>query len=148
MPPPLPPPPRKPAQAVPRLFAEEDTPPNSLPCPAPKVEHSGNVTIITFTRGQVRSFENVIAAELAGLTDGLGECHLLLDFSNVEYITSVELGTLIGLHKKLRAAGGRLNVGEAELLKGEGGKKFTAYRAVLSKRDKVLPLFKFVQLAP
>jgi anti-anti-sigma factor len=76
----------------------------------PKVEQSGGVKIITFTGGQVRDVENVLAAELEGLDVGLGECHLLLDFTNVEYITSDELGTLIGLHKKMKASGGRLTL--------------------------------------
>ena len=40
----------------------------------------------------------------------LGECHLLLDFTNVEYVTSVELGTLISLHTKMKASGGRLTL--------------------------------------
>ena len=75
----------------------------------PKTEHTGTVKIITFTAGQVR-LENVIASELEGLTDDLGKCHLLLDFTNVEYISSVELGTLISLHKKMKASGGRLTL--------------------------------------
>src|SRR6516164_10323274 len=75
-----------------------------------KTEQLGNVKIITFTAGQVRDVDNVIATELEGLTDELGECHLLLDFTNVEFITSVELGTLVGLHKKMRASGGRLTL--------------------------------------
>ena len=75
----------------------------------PKTEQAGTVKIITFTAGQVR-LENVIASELEGLTDELGECHLLLDFTNVEYVTSVELGTLISLHKKMKASGGRLTL--------------------------------------
>jgi carbon storage regulator len=75
----------------------------------PKTEHTGMVKIITFTAGQVR-LENVIATELEGLTDDLGECHLLLDFTNVEYVTSVELGTLVSLHKKMKASGGRLTL--------------------------------------
>ena len=54
--------------------------------------------------------ENVLSTELEGLTDGLGECHMLLDFTNVEYITSVELGTLVNLHKKMKASGGRLTL--------------------------------------
>src|SRR5438445_264713 len=61
----------------------------------PKIEESGKVRVITFTRDAVRDVENVLATELQGLTDNLGECHLLLDFTNVEYITSVELGTII-----------------------------------------------------
>ena len=76
----------------------------------PKVEQRGGVKVITFTAGQVRDVENVIATDLEGLTDDLGKCHLLLDFTNVEYITSVELGTLIGLHKQMQACGGRLTL--------------------------------------
>ena len=75
----------------------------------PKTEHTGMVKIITFTAGQVR-LENVIATELEGLTDDLGQCHLLLDFSNVENVTNVELGTLVRLHKKMKSSGGRLTL--------------------------------------
>lgn len=76
----------------------------------PKVEESGGVKIITFTAGQKRDVENVIATELEGLTDDLGECHLMLDFTNVDYITGVELGTLVELHQKMKASGGRLTL--------------------------------------
>jgi carbon storage regulator CsrA len=75
----------------------------------PKTEQTGTVKIITFTAGQVR-LENVMATELEGLTDDLGQCHLLLDLTNVEYVTSVELGTLVSLHKKMKASGGRLTL--------------------------------------
>jgi len=78
--------------------------------PSPKREQTGNVRIITFTTGQARDVENVLATELEGQTDGMGEGHILLDFTNVEFITSVELGTLIGLHKKMRDSGGRLTL--------------------------------------
>ena len=83
---------------------------NSVTRSPPKMEQIGGVKIITFTTGQVRDVENVIATELDGLTDALGECHVLLDFTNVEFITSVELGTLINLHKKMKASGGRLTL--------------------------------------
>jgi carbon storage regulator CsrA len=82
---------------------------DSATCFLPKTEQTGTVKIITFTSGQVRT-ENVLASELEGLTDELGECHLLLDFANVEYVTSVELGTLVNLHKKMKASGGRLTL--------------------------------------
>jgi anti-anti-sigma factor len=84
----------------------------SVPPPliSPKVERSGNITIITFVADAIRDVENVIARELEGLTDGTSERHLLLDFSHVEYLNSVELGTLITLHKQARAAGGRLTL--------------------------------------
>ena len=48
---------------------------------SPKTERTGNLKIITFTAGQKRDVENVIATELEGLTDQLGECQLLLDFT-------------------------------------------------------------------
>jgi anti-sigma B factor antagonist len=71
---------------------------------------SGNVKIITFTGDKVRDVENVLAGELLGRTDDLEGCHLLLDFSHVDYLTSVELGTLITLHKRMKASGGRLTL--------------------------------------
>lgn len=79
--------------------------------PASKVERSGNVTIFTFLGGKTRNVANVLASELEGSMDQLaGNCHLLLDFTHVEYLNSSELGTLIKLHKKLRASGGRLTL--------------------------------------
>lgn len=77
---------------------------------SPKVEQSGNVRIITFTDGKVRDVENVISQELEGQTDGVEECHVLLDFTNVERITSCEMGTLIALHKRMQTRGGRLTL--------------------------------------
>jgi anti-sigma B factor antagonist len=76
----------------------------------PKVEHAGNVRVLTFTGDVLRQIENQIATELKGRTEGLGACHLLLDFTNVERINSEELGTLIGLHKKVKDLGGRLTL--------------------------------------
>ncbi len=76
----------------------------------PKVEKSGNVKIITFTGDEVRDVENVLASELHGHMENLKECHLLLDFTHVQYLSSVELGTLITLHKRVKASGGRLTL--------------------------------------
>jgi anti-sigma B factor antagonist len=76
----------------------------------PKVEESGNVRVITFTADAARDVGNMLARELEGRTDALGDCHLLLDFTNVEYLNSAELGTLITLHKRMKATGGRLTL--------------------------------------
>jgi anti-anti-sigma factor len=76
----------------------------------PKVETSGNVTILTFTGKVFRAVANQLALELEGRTEGLGACHLLLDFSNVERINSEELGTLIGVFQRVKASGGRLTL--------------------------------------
>lgn len=76
---------------------------------APKVERAANVTIVTFTADALRDVENVIARELEGHTAG-AECHLLLDFTNVKYLNSAELGTLVTLHTQIRDAGGQLTL--------------------------------------
>ncbi len=76
----------------------------------PKVEMGKDVTIITFSADAVRDVEDVLARELSGLTTGLAGRHLLLDFTNVDYLNSIELGTLITLHKKVEAVGGRLTL--------------------------------------
>lgn len=81
----------------------------TAPLPS-KMESSGDVRIITFAAGRKRCMEEVIATEIDHMDGGESECHLLLDFTNVTSITSVELGTLIGLHKKMRASGGRLTL--------------------------------------
>jgi anti-anti-sigma factor len=65
---------------------------------------------------------NMLANELEGRTDGLSKCHLLLDSANVESLGSVEIGSLITLHKKMAASGGRLTLFN---LKAEVNEVFT-----------------------
>ena len=76
----------------------------------PTMEHVDDMDIITFTDGKIDGEENFIARELDGLTAGLSHRHLFLDFRNVERVNSSELGTLITLHKNMKAAGGRLTL--------------------------------------
>jgi anti-anti-sigma factor len=76
----------------------------------PKVEQSGNVRVVTFAADGVRDVENMLARDLEGCTGDLGGGHLLLDFTHVERLGSVELGTLIGLHQRMKACGGRLTL--------------------------------------
>jgi hypothetical protein len=45
----------------------------------PKVERSGNLTILTFTADAIRDVESVIARELEALSADTGRQHLLLD---------------------------------------------------------------------
>jgi anti-sigma B factor antagonist len=80
------------------------------PSTQPKVERSGNLTILTFTAHAIRDVESVIARELDALTAGTGNEHLLLDFTHVEYLNSMELSTLITLRERVEAAGGRLTL--------------------------------------
>ena len=76
-----------------------------------RVERRGKVTILTFAADTVRNVENVIARELlAGLSGCSWENHLLLNFTHVTYLSSVELGSLVSLHKRIREAGGQLHL--------------------------------------
>ena len=77
---------------------------------SPKVERIGNVTILTFTSDAIRDVEDVIARELGGRSGGGENQHLLLNFVNVKYLNSMELGTLISLHKRVESHGGRLTL--------------------------------------
>ena len=83
---------------------------------SPKVESTGNVTILTFTADAIRNVENNIARELFiaqdrnGLDYGAEDNQLLLNFANVKSLNSLELGTLIGLHKQTHANGGQLTL--------------------------------------
>lgn len=82
----------------------------SMPTTQPKVERSGDLTILTFTAHAIRNVESVIARELETLTAGAGGQHLLLDFTHVELLNSMELSTLIALHRRVEEAGGRLTL--------------------------------------
>ena len=77
---------------------------------SPNVQQRGDVKIITLSGGKVRVVEDLMEAELEGLTKESRGGHLLLDFSKVEYINSDDLGVLINLHKKMQRLGGRLTL--------------------------------------
>ncbi|MCI0684145.1 MAG: STAS domain-containing protein [Gemmataceae bacterium] len=71
---------------------------------AAKIEQAGNVRIITFAGARIRD-------DLVGsILGALGDDHLLLDFTHVESISSMELAALITLHKRIKTAGGRLTL--------------------------------------
>lgn len=72
------------------------------------VEQGQRIRIITFTSGIRREVEDVLGGELAGHLEGLEGGLLLLDFRRVRRIGSIELGTLVGLHKRMKARGGTL----------------------------------------
>ena len=75
-----------------------------------EVEDIGDVTVVNFTDKKILDEQNiqVIGDQLFGLVDGEGLRKLLLNFGNVEYLSSAALGKLITLNKKLQAVGGRL----------------------------------------
>jgi anti-sigma B factor antagonist len=75
-----------------------------------EVEHIGDVTVVNFVDRKILDEQNiqVIGDQLFGLVEQEGLRKLLLNFGNVEYLSSAALGKLITLNKKLQAVGGRL----------------------------------------
>ena len=77
-----------------------------------EVEDIGDVTVVNFTDKKILDEQNIqiIGEQLFSLVDELGRRKLILNFGNVEYLSSAALGKLITLNKKLQAAGGRLSL--------------------------------------
>jgi anti-sigma B factor antagonist len=75
-----------------------------------EVEQIGDVTVVHFVDRKILDEQNIqiIGDQLFSLVDNDGLRKLLLNFGNVEYLSSAALGKLITLHKKLQAVGGRL----------------------------------------
>lgn len=75
-----------------------------------EVEDIGDVTVVNFTVRKILDEQNIqlIGDQLYSLVDEAGRKKILLNFSNVEYLSSAALAKLITLNKKLQAAGGRL----------------------------------------
>jgi anti-sigma B factor antagonist len=75
-----------------------------------EVEDIGDVTVVNFTDRKILDEQNiqVIGEQLFSLVDELGRKKILLNFGNVEYLSSAALGKLITLNKKLASVNGRL----------------------------------------
>jgi anti-anti-sigma factor len=68
------------------------------------------MTILTFTGNRIHDEGNMIAKELGGLPEEITQRPLLLDFRNVQDIRGTELATLVLLHRRMSASGGRLTL--------------------------------------
>jgi anti-sigma B factor antagonist len=75
-----------------------------------EAEEIGDVTVVSFMDRKILDEPNIqiIGDQLFSLVDDSGRKKLLLNFGNVEYMSSAALGKLITLDRKLKAAGGRL----------------------------------------
>ena len=75
-----------------------------------EVEDIGDVTVVSFTDRKILDEQNIqkIGEDLFSLVDELGRRKILLNFSNVEYLSSAALGKFITLNKKVNAASGKL----------------------------------------
>src|SRR6202035_5986825 len=75
-----------------------------------EVEDYGEITVVNFIDRKILDEQNIqkIGEDLFSLVDELGRRKILLNFGNVEYLSSAALGKFITLNKKVNAAGGRL----------------------------------------
>ena len=75
-----------------------------------ELEEIGDVTVVSFVDRKILDEQNIqiIGEQLFKLVEEQGKRKILLNFSNVEYLSSAALGKLITLNKKAQAAGGRL----------------------------------------
>lgn len=75
-----------------------------------EVESIGDVTVVNFVDRKILDEQNIqiIGEQLFSLVDEQGYRKILLNFANVDYLSSAALGKLITLNKKLQAANGKL----------------------------------------
>src|ERR1700689_4267820 len=75
-----------------------------------EVEDIGDVTVVNFTDRKILDEQNIqiIGEQLFSLVDESGRRKVLLNFGNVEYLSSAALGKLITLNRKLQAVQGKL----------------------------------------
>ena len=75
-----------------------------------ELEQIGDVTVVNFVDKKILDEQSIqiIGDQLFSLVDQENCRKLLLNFSNVEFLSSAALGKLIKLNKKLQEAKGRL----------------------------------------
>ena len=76
------------------------------------IEEIGDTTIAKFIDKKILDENNiqVIGNQLFGLVDEERRTKIILDFSNVEYLSSAALGKLITMEKKVKSAKGKLRL--------------------------------------
>jgi anti-sigma B factor antagonist len=77
-----------------------------------EVQEKGEVTIVRFVDRKILDESNIqeLGQELFQLVEEENRKNLLLDFTNVEFLSSAALGKLITLDKKVKLHGGRLKL--------------------------------------
>lgn len=76
------------------------------------IEENNDVTVVKFVDKKILDEGNIqiIGNQLFGLVDEDHRGKIVLDFSNVEYLSSAALGKLITMDKKVKAAKGKLRL--------------------------------------
>ena len=75
-----------------------------------EVEDIGDIAVVNFVDKKILDEQNIqmIGDDLFRLVDELGRRKVLLNFANVEFMSSAALGKLITLHRKLQGVQGKL----------------------------------------
>ena len=75
-----------------------------------ELEEVGDVTVVSFVDKKILDEQNIqiIGEQLFDLVDNQGKKKILLNFGNVEFLSSAALGKLITLNKKAQTSGGKL----------------------------------------
>ena len=75
-----------------------------------EVKEVGDISLVTFVDKHIIDEVSIriIGEQLLGLVDEVGRRNILLDFGQVEFISSPVLGKLIALQKKLQTVEGHL----------------------------------------
>ena len=76
------------------------------------IEEVGDITVATFVDKKILDEGNIqiIGNQLFSLVEEDGREKIVLDFSNVEYLSSAALGKLITMDKKVKSAKGKLRL--------------------------------------
>eukprot|EP01025_Chloroclados_australasicus_P037060 TRINITY_DN37749_c0_g1_i1.p1 TRINITY_DN37749_c0_g1~~TRINITY_DN37749_c0_g1_i1.p1 ORF type:complete len:136 (+),score=17.05 TRINITY_DN37749_c0_g1_i1:321-728(+) len=76
------------------------------------IEDIGDATVARFIDKKILDESNIqlIGNQLFGLVDDDGRKKIVLDFANVEYLSSAALGKLITMNKKVADSGGKLRL--------------------------------------
>lgn len=106
-----------------------------------ELEDVGEVTVVNFVDKKILDEQNIqiIGEQLFDLVDNQAKKKILLNFSNVEFLSSAALGKLITMNKKVQQAGGKLvmcNIAKEILEVFE-----------ITKLDKLFKIFKDEQTA-
>jgi len=75
-----------------------------------EVEDIGDVTVVNFVDRRILDEQNIqiIGEQLFSLVDEVGRRKILLNFGNVEFLSSAALGKLITMNRKVQAVRGKL----------------------------------------
>jgi anti-sigma B factor antagonist len=100
------------------------------------VEDIGDIAVVNFVDKKILDEQNIqmIGDDLFRLVDELGRRKILLNFANVQYMSSAALGKLIRLHQRLHSIGGKL------VLCGISKDLYDVF--VITKLDKMLTIVK------